>query len=375
MSLLSLTEEELRRRTSLKWRRYPADVLPMWVAEMDVAIPPPVRDAIVKALDFGDTGYPSGRRYPDAFASFAAERWDWPVDPARVSTVDAVMGSIHMLLSVTTAPGDGVMINTPVYPPFHSVVTGYGRRLITVPLTSSCRLDLERIEQVLTGPDAPSAYLLCSPHNPTGTVHTADELRAVAELCDRFDVTLIADEIHGFLVDPGTEFVPLLSLPEASRALVATSAGKAWNLAGFHAGLVVFGVNSGLSLEKLPPLATHSSGHVATIAHAAALFEARDWLDELRAELAANKLLVSQLIGQRLPEIRYTREPGTYLAWLDCTGLGFADPAATFLERGRVAFNRGSDFCSDHSQWVRMNLATSPEIIAEGVARMVSARG
>ena len=123
MALLNLTEQELRRRTSIKWRRYPADVLPMWVAEMDVATPVPVRDALVEAITIGDTGYPSGRRYPEAFSSYAEEVWGWPLDPALVHTVDAVMGSIHALLEVTTSPGDGVLINTPVYPPFRSVVT------------------------------------------------------------------------------------------------------------------------------------------------------------------------------------------------------------------------------------------------------------
>lgn len=375
MSLLDLPEELLRRRTSVKWRRYPADVLPMWVAEMDVATPPAVREALIAALDLGDTGYPSGRSYPEAFAGFAADHWGWPVDPEQVSVVDAVMGSINMLLSVITEPGDGVAINTPVYPPFHSVVSGYGRRLVDIPLTNQGRLDLGVIESVFSGPDAPRAYLLCSPHNPTGTVHTADELAVLADLCYRFGVTLIADEIHGFLVDPGTDFVPLLSLQEASAALVVTSAGKAWNLAGFHAGLIVFGPDSGLSVTKLPPLATHSSGHLATIAHMTALADARDWLVQLRREIAANKLQLERLLTEKLPPIRYQREPGTYLAWLDCTELGLPDPAAHFLKHGRVAFNPGGHFGAHHTQWVRMNLAASPKLIAEGVTRVLAAMG
>jgi cystathionine beta-lyase len=373
MALLNLTEQELRRRTSIKWRRYPADVLPMWVAEMDVATPVPVRDALVEAITIGDTGYPSGRRYPEAFSSYAEEVWGWPLDPALVHTVDAVMGSIHALLEVTTSPGDGVLINTPVYPPFRSVVTGYGRRLVTVPLTEDGRLDLPGIEEALSSDDAPRAYLLCSPHNPTGTVHTEDELASAAELCQRHGVYLIADEIHGFLVDPGTRFVPLLSLPQASSALAVTSAGKAWNLAGFHAGLVVFGPGSGLGPHALPPLASHSSGHLATIAHATALESAREWLDELRVELADNKLLVERLLAERIPGVRYSRQPGTYLAWLDCTELGLPDPAAHFLDRGRVAFNPGAEFDPAFSTWVRMNVATSPELVAEGISRMVSA--
>ncbi len=345
----------------------------MWVAEMDVATPLAVREALVAAIELGDTGYPSGRGYPEAFAEFAKEVWGWRLDSQLVHTVDAVMGSIHALLDVVTAPGDAVLINTPVYPPFRSVVTGYGRRLVTSPLTGEGRLDLPGIERALSAEDAPAAYLLCSPHNPTGTVHSTAELEEVARICRRNGVTLIADEIHGFLVDPGTDFVPLLSLPVADSALVVTSAGKAWNLAGFHAGLVVFGPGSGLGPGELPPLAAHSSGHLATIAHATALREARDWLVGLRQELAANKVFLEDLLRQRMPGVGYRRQPGTYLAWLDCTALDLPDPAAHFLQKGRVAFNPGREFDPAYVGWVRMNLATSPTLIEEGVNRMASA--
>lgn len=376
MSLFSLTEERLRKRTSLKWRAHDPDVLPLWVAEMDVALHPAVADALSAALTLGDTGYPYGTDYQEAFAAMAAGRWGWHPDPSTAMVrVGDVMNAILALLQGLTAEGDHVVINPPIYPPFRQVVQGYRRRLTEVHLTASGRLDLPALEEAFTGPDRPTAYLLCSPHNPTGTVHTAGELAAVATLCADHGVTLISDEIHAVLVDPGSRFVPLLSLPEASGALVATSAGKGWNLAGFKAGLVVRGSDAADALAALPPLAAQSSGHLATIAHTAALRSAQGWADDLMGEVAGHKDLLTTLLADRLPEVAYSPAEGTYLAWIDCSGLGLPRPAEHFREVGRVAVNDGGTFGAEYPGFVRMNLATSPAIIGEAVERMARSVG
>lgn len=371
MPLLALLEEHLRSRTSLKWRAYPPDVLPLWVAEMDVATHPAVVDAVTAALERGDTGYPWGTRYANAFAAMAVERWGWQLDVThQVRRSGDVMNAILALLLGNTAEGDGVLVNPPIYPPFRQVVEGYGRRLVEVHLTGAGRLDLGGIERALAGPGRPAAYLLCSPHNPTGTVHTADELREVATLCARHDVLLVADEIHAVLVDAGAGFVPLLSLPEASGAVVTTSAGKGWNLAGFKAGLFVRGGDAAAVFAALPPLANQSTGHLASIAHTTALLAAQDWVDEVMAEVTANKALLARLVAEHLPGVRYLVAPGTYLAWLDCSALGLTDPASHFLRTARVALNPGVQFGSEYRQFVRLNLATSPEIVTQAVQRM-----
>lgn len=370
MTLFNLTEAQLRERTSMKWNAYDPDVLPLWVAEMDVLPHPVVRQVVVDAIERGDTGYPSGVSYSEAYADMAEARWGWRPEPEQCTRSGDVMNAILAVLLGNTREGDHVVINPPVYPPFWQVVQGYGRRLTQVPLREDGRLDLAGLEAAFTGPDKPAAYLLCSPHNPTGTVHTAEELREVARLCDEHDVLLVVDEIHALLVDPGTEFTPILSLPEAQKAVVAFSAGKAWNLAAFKGGQLIRGRDAQAVVDRLGPLAAQSTGQFAMLAHTAALQHAQDWVDEVMIEVAQNKDLLGALLAEHLPAVIWHREPGTYLAWLDCTALGLENASAHFLEHARVALNDGTNFGPQYGQFVRLNLATSPEIITEAVRRM-----
>lgn len=373
MALLSLSLDELRTRSSLKWRHYPADVLPMWVAEMDVAMHPAVRATLLAAIEAGDTGYPDGTAYAEAFAAMAEARWGWQLDvPAQVRRAGDVMNSVLAVLEATTSPGDAVVINPPVYPPFQQVVSGYQRTICEAPLTTEGRLDLATLEAAFAGPDHPGAYLLCSPHNPTGAVHTGAELTAVMELASRYDVQVIVDEIHACLVDPGVTFVPLLTVPGGERAISVTSAGKAWNLAGVKAGLIVAGTGATDLLAALPPLAQQSSGHLANLMHTTALTHAQGWIDELVVEIAANKQLLARELAANLPGAGYTPTEGTYLAWVDCSGLGLPNPSRQFLDVGRVAFSPGANFARSHHQWVRVNLACSPDLVVEGVRRMAA---
>lgn len=373
MALLSVPLAELRSRTSLKWRTYDPDVLPLWVAEMDARLQPEVARTIAAACERGDTGYPHGTAYAEAFTAMADRRWGWEVSATRqVRRAGDVMNSILAVLEATTAHGDAVVINPPVYPPFRAVVSGYGRRIVEAPLTPDGRLDPDAIEAAFSGPGAPTAYLLCSPHNPNGTVHTAAELEAVMALANRHRIQVVVDEIHAPLVDPGTQFVPLLTVPGGERAISVTSAGKAWNLAAFKAGLIIAGAEATSVLAKLPPLAQGSSGHFANLAHTTALAECQAWVDELSTEITANKALLADRLAARLPALSYQPAAGTYLAWVDCSPLGLADPATQFRERGRVAFSPGTMFAASHAQWVRINLACSPEVVVEAVDRMAA---
>jgi cystathionine beta-lyase len=339
---------------------------------MDTRMPPAVKQTVVDALDRSDTGYAYGTDYAEAFAAMAADRWGWQLSPAdQIRRGPDVMASILAVLLAVTEPGDAVLINPPVYAPFRQVITGYGRRILEAPLTASGRLDLAAVEQALTGAETPRAYLLCSPHNPTGVVHSEAELASLMELANRSGVQVIADEIHACLVDPGTSFVPVQRVPGGERAITVTSAGKAWNLAAFKAGLTIAGPEATAVLAS-PAVAWQSTPHLANLAHTAALVHAQDWVYELATELAANKQLLATELASQLPQVEYQPQPGTYLAWVDCSKLGLQSPGRTFRDRGRVAFSGGSQFAPSHRQWVRINLACSPDLVREAVKRMAA---
>ncbi|MEV7032016.1 aminotransferase class I/II-fold pyridoxal phosphate-dependent enzyme [Streptomyces sp. NPDC093272] len=376
--LRALTLDQLRRRTSMKWRTYPQDVLPVWVAEMDVPLAAPVVRAVTDAMTLGDTGYPAGTGYAEALAAFAAKRWGWHgLDTARTAIVPDVMLGVVEMLRLVTGPGDPVVVNSPVYPPFYQFIEHMDRRVVEAPLGPGGRLDLDVLADVFRGlGGGPAAHLLCSPHNPTGTVHTAGELTALTRLAERYGVRVVADEIHAPLTAPGAGFVPYLSVPGAERGLSLMSASKAWNLAGLKAALAVAGPGAATDLARLPEEVSHGPSHVGVLAHTAALTDGTAWLDALLAGLDENRRLLAGLLDRHLPAVRYRPAEATYLAWLDCRALGLGDdPAEVFLTRGRVAVNSGLPFGTGGAGHVRLNLATSPEVITEAVRRMAAAVG
>jgi cysteine-S-conjugate beta-lyase len=345
----------------------------VWVAEMDVPLAPPIVEAVRRALEVGDTGYAYGDAYARALAGFAAERWGWHVDVGRTRLVpDVMLGSVEVLRLVTSR-GDGVVVNPPVYPPFYAFLEHAGLRPVDAPLGADGRLDLEVLEAAFAPADV-TAYLLCSPHNPTGAVHSADELQAVATLAERHGVRVVADEIHAPIVLGDATFVPYLSLPEASRGFAVLSASKAWNLAGLKAAIAVAGTDAADDLARMPEEVGHGASHVASLAHTAAFRDGGSWLDALLADLDANRDLLAELLAAELPAVRYDPGQGTYLAWLDCRDLGLGDdPAAVFLDRGRVALLSGVPFGPGGAGHARFNLATSPAILEEAVTRMIAA--
>lgn len=378
--LRHLTLEQLRRRTSMKWRTHPEDVLPLWVAEMDVPLAAPVARALTEAIAVGDTGYPAGTAYAEALAHFARERWGWDgLAVERASIVPDVMLGVVEMLRLVTGPGDPVIVNCPVYPPFYQFVTHMDRRVVEAPLGPGLRLDLAGLEEAFarsTAGGGRAAYLLCSPHNPTGTVHTAEELSAVAALAGTYGVRVVVDEIHAPLVTAEAAFVPYLSVPGGESGLSLMSASKAWNLAGLKAALALAGPAAADDLARMPEEVSHGPSHLGVIAHTAALREGGRWLDAVLDDLAENRRLLAALLAEQLPAIAYRPTPGTYLAWLDCRELGLGDdPAAAFLARGRVALSPGSDFGTGGDGHARLNLATTPEVLTEAVRRMAKAVG
>ncbi|MGZ3119310.1 MalY/PatB family protein [Streptomyces sp. H62] len=376
--LRALTLDQLRRRTSMKWRTYPPDVLPLWVAEMDVPLAGPVVHAVTEAVRLGDTGYPVGTAYAEALAAFAGERWGWDgLAVERTAIVPDVMLGVVEMLRLVTGSGDPVIVNPPVYPPFYQFVEHMDRRIVEAPLGADLRIDLDVLDEAYrraVADGGSAAHLLCSPHNPTGTVHTAEELAAVAALAERYGVRVVADEIHAPVVTASARFVPYLSVPGAERGLALMSASKGWNLAGLKAALALAGPGAAADLARMPEEVGHGPSHVGVLAHTAALRDGADWLDAVLAGLDENRRLLTGLLAEHLPGVVHRAGEATFLAWLDCRALGFGDdPAEVFLRRGRVALSSGIPFGTGGAGHVRLNLAASPEVLTEAVRRMAAA--
>ena len=377
--LLGATEARLRRdRTSVKWVAYPPDVLPLWVAEMDAAPCPAVAQAVSAAMQRGDTGYGWGPRYAAAVARYAHDSWGWEVDTAAAMIVPDVMIGAAELLRLLTDEGGPVVVSPPVYDSFFGFVDAIGRRRVDAPLTPAGRLDPQGLRNAFrdaTARGERAAYLLCNPHNPTGTVHSPAELASLAALAEEFGVRVVADEIHAPLVLPGGPgFTPYLTVPGAERGFSVFSPSKGWNLAGLKSALAMAGPGAVDDFARLHEVNTHGSSHVGAIAHVAAMAEGRGWLDQLVGELDANRTLLGRLLAEHLPAVRWQPPEATYLAWLDCRDLGLGDdPAAVFLERGRVALGSGPWYGRPQGLgFARLNFATSPGILEEAVKRMAS---
>ncbi len=369
---------ELARRKSFKWRTYPPDVLPAFVAEMDFTVAEEISDAVRAALAIGDTGYPHVGELGDAFASFAAGRLGWSPRSDWVFAVPDVMTGIVEVLLATTPHGSGVVISPPVYGPFFFRLGFIGRRVVEAPLRrledGSYDLDFEVIDQALARPDV-SAYLLCSPHNPLGNVWSRDQLATVADLCQRHDVQLLVDEIHAPLTMPEARYLPFGSIDHemTERAFVFSSASKGWNIAGMKCGIAIAGSAEGASVlaERWEALLC---SHLGLLGSVAAFTRSLPWLDAAVAQIDENRKLLARLLREQLPGIGYVSGSATFLAWLDCRNLGLGDdPAAVFLERGRVALSPGADFGVQGGGFARLNIGTSPELIIEAVRRMAAA--
>jgi cysteine-S-conjugate beta-lyase len=368
----------MRKRRSAKWQTYPADVLPLTVAEMDFALAEPVAQAMREAVGRSDTGYAMAT--PDlgrALAGFAASRWNWDIDPASVTAVTDVGVGVVELLRLLARPGDSVVISPPVYPPFFDWVPEAGARLLEVPLAhdgAGWRLDLAALETAFA--THPAAYVLCNPHNPVGRVHTPGDLAALVRLARIYQVTLVSDEIHGPLVLPGATFTPLLTVPGAAEVAVSVlSASKAWNLAGLKCAAVVTAAPRMAALvDRLPPDTRWRIGHFGVLAAVAAFTDGGSWLDQLLATLDHRRALLAGLLRERLPMVAWHPPEATFLAWLDCGALGPDDQARElFLDRGHVALEPGLRFGAAGRGHVRLNFATSTDILDQATARMAAA--
>lgn len=371
--------ERLRRRRTVKWSLYGPDVLAAWVAEMDFDVAPEVVDAIRSAVAREDFGYPEAdlSELTTACASFLAERHDWHVPPQRIFGVSDVLAGIAGALDLHVAAGAPVVLPTPAYPPLFEVIELSGRTVVPVPMVVELErfvLDLEGIDSALGAGAA--AVVLTSPHNPTGRVFGVAELESLSEVVEHHGARVISDEVHAPLVPPGHRHVPYATVgpAAANHAVTVISTSKAWNLAGLRcAQVVVSNHDDATAWRGRPVFQVAAPTPLGVAAATAAYREGGEWLDALLVHLDRSRTLLGELLDEELPDVRYREPEGTYLAWLDCSALGLADPARTFLDRGGVALSDGPPFGPGNDSMVRLNVATSHELLERIVRQMGAA--
>lgn len=371
-----ITLERLRRRTSQKWKRYPEDVLPLFVAESDFPAPPAVAKALREAIDIGDLGYAGPARVGKAFAAFAKDRFGYAPDPRDVITVPEVMVGVAEILRIISEPGDRIIVNPPVYPPFFMTIDEVRREIVEVPLLESggaYEMDFDALEHAFQA--GACAYLFCNPHNPVGRAWSRSDLVRVATLAERYGVAVLADEIHAPLILPGAMHAPFESVVRETgvRAITLTSASKGWNLAGLKCALAMTSSDWGRGVfKKLPKELAERVGHFGVIATQAAFADDMPFLHRVIAHLDIQRANVQTLLKEQgLEAIRYTPPQAGYLAWLDCRGLQLLEePAGVFLKRGKVALYPGRYFGTQGAGYVRLNFATSSGILEQAIKRM-----
>jgi cystathionine beta-lyase len=378
-----------RRNThSLKWDHCRtefglADVIPLWVADMDFAAPPAVVEAIERRAAHGAYGYVS---VPESFWESAIlwlhRRHGWEVDRRWLGRAPGVVPALSLCVDAFTQPGDSVIVQTPVYYPFFGAIENNGRRLVRNPLVAdggTYRMDLSDLEQKI---DSKTRLLiLCSPHNPVGRVWTREELEKLGDICVRRNLVVVSDEIHMDLTLPGHRHVPLATISPAlaERTVTCVAPSKTFNVAGLSMSLIVASNPELLAryTAKFEAAGLIIASLFGTVGLEAAYRHGDEWLDQLLEYLAANVDHADRFIRERLPALRFIRPEGTYLALIDCRQLGMAQRELDdfFLRTAGVYFDSGPWFGDETTGFERINLACPRKTLTEALERMERAVG
>ena len=369
---------QLRKRKSTKWRDYGEGVLPLPVAEMDFEIATQVREVLGNMLKDSDTGYlGSIPELNENFGKFAKARWGWDIGNAQFYTAADVGVGIVEFCRTFLNPGDGIILNTPVYHNFLNWINELKATPVDVPLKKNgmeYSLDFDALETAYKS--GAKAHFLCSPHNPVGAVFSKEELVKIAELAKKYNVIVLSDEIHAPLTYSESKFVPFLDSCEIAKevGVCITAASKSWNLAGLKCAFILTESERMDALAKKMPAAVHYRASLFGAVGAATAYLSSDWLDATLETLDRNRKLVKKLLDEKLPTVGYRIPNCSYLAWLDLSSLNLGtNPAETLLEKEKVAFSHGITFGPQSGQFIRLNFGTSEEIITDAIERIARA--
>jgi cystathionine beta-lyase len=388
-----------RGSNSLKWKFYGPDVLPLWVADMDFPAPAPVKQALSAAVEHGIFGYeiPS-KELREIIANRMEKLYGWRVSPNMVVGTPGVIAGFTAAARTVCSPGDGILIQPPVYPPFLSIHKSAALvcqeaplRMTTEGATLKYEIDFEEFEGAIhSGRARTGMFLLCNPHNPTGQVYSHADLARMAKICQRNNISICSDEIHSELLldgsskpadEPG-KHIPIASLnPEiADRTITLIAPSKTFNVPGLFCGFAIIPNSQILQKykETIEIMAMHTNSLGLVAAQAALSGACDDWLAELCTYLTGNRDFVNEYVRQELEGIRVTVPDATYLSWLDCnelvkSGRVKTSPQEFFLKEAKVALNEGREFGCEGAGFVRLNFGCPRPTLEEALERMKAA--
>jgi cystathionine beta-lyase len=384
-----VTVEQMRQVRRIKWSLYQgSDVLPAWVADMDLPIAVPIQRRLEELVARGDIGYHQLPIPPDLRQAFIDQlaRQGFEVSPKQVYSLVNVVQGLDLAVTLFSEPGDGILLLTPIYAPFHQAVDGTGRRrldsemkLVGEGAAARYEIDFDHLRSL-----APHArmLLLCNPHNPTGRVYERAELEQLAALALEHDLLIVSDEIHSELTFDRRSHIAIATLSDevARRTITITSATKAYNLAGLPCALAVFGDDSlKQPFRELPPHIVGHGGILGAEAATVAWTQGMEWMGALREYLELNRDHLVSRVRRDLTRadgrsVSIQSPEATYLSWLDCTALALdTDPRSFFFEHARVALSPGSDFGPPGASFARLNFGTSRQILDQLLDRMAEA--
>ena len=371
-----------RRFGSAKWSRYPEDVLPMWVADSDFKAPQPVLDAVRAWVEHGVLGYGNGfdHALENAAVHWMRTRFAWEAHPDWVAFSPGVSATLAVAVAAFTAPGEGVLMFTPTYPPFFNLPRLSGREVFTsslLPGPGGYAINWPDLEAKMARPEV-KLFLLCNPQNPTGRVFTPAELTRLAELCLRHGLLVLSDEIHCDFIAPGHKHIPLASLAPEVGAITLTgiSPSKTFNIAGLKSAAVI--AANAVLLERFKAVVKKNAMESCILGLAA--FQAAYtccayYADQAAAYVRANQELAVAFINAQIPGIKAYVPEGTYLLWLDCADLGFTQDKLErfFVEQAKLGLNSGTDFGPEGHGYMRLNLACPRATVLEAMGRLKAA--
>lgn len=380
-----LDEVICRKEThSVKWNEMQSifgveEAIPLWIADMDFKAPEPVLRAVREVANHGILGYASpSPSFQESISQWMKKRHSWNVSPEWLVATPGIVPALNMAIEAFTAPGDHIIIQPPVYGPFHKLASNHGRELVLNPLLydeNQYKMDLAHLEQVAQHKKA-KMLVLCSPHNPVGRVWTKEELQSVMEIAVKHNLIVVSDEIHADLVFKPGQHTPYALVSEEAKmhSMVCTAASKTFNIAGLQTSNVI--IANGEMREKFKTViekhAISSLNIFGIAATEAAYQEGEPWLSETLEYIYENMIYVTEFIHQHLPELKVTIPESTYLLWIDFRELQMthAELYSFLLHKAGLVFSSGTDFGAEGEGFMRMNVACPRSLLEEAMNKL-----